>query len=144
MFPTTGCLDYISNLDTSRTVSFSTVMMGPASRTDGRASFHLYGVDIDSGEVDEYTFYNCHYKQGARTLLSSRVLLEYGFSSPDLINLTYTHIESGRRYRLLDSKVDYLFDQPADAFPSHVDMSAAVLRTGDSSDWMWAHSQYTA
>lgn len=138
----TGSPHRISDLDRSSTVMFSTVMSGPAARTDGLCTLRLYGRDIESGEVDEYPLPGCHFKEGARTLLSTRVMLRHGFSSPDFITMTYTHIASGRTYRILDDQVDYLWEEPTGFH--RFSSSALRSRTGDSSDWMWSRSEYTA
>ncbi|KAK3238175.1 hypothetical protein CYMTET_51796 [Cymbomonas tetramitiformis] len=139
----TGTRSRISALDTSATIGFSTVMTGPVSRTDGTCTLHLYGREILSGEIDEYTIPGCHFKEGARTLLSTRVMLRHGFSSPDFITMTYTHLDSGRTYRITDNQVDYLWDEPQRPHSHHFGSAAVRTRTGDSSDWQWSNSEYT-
>ncbi|KAK3288349.1 hypothetical protein CYMTET_4173 [Cymbomonas tetramitiformis] len=139
----TGTRSRISALDTSSTIGFSTVMTGPVSRTDGTCTLHLYGREILSGEIDEYSIPGCHFKEGARTLLSTRVMLRHGFSSPDFISMTYTHLDSGRTYRIMDNQVDYLWDEPQSPHTHHFGSAAVRTRTGDSSDWQWSNSEYT-
>ncbi|KAK3252354.1 hypothetical protein CYMTET_38344 [Cymbomonas tetramitiformis] len=140
----TGTEHRFLGLDTSSTVGFSTVMTGPQDRTDGTCTLHLYGRDILSGEIDEYAMPGCHYKKGARTLLSTRALLRHGFSSPDFISMTYTHLESGRTYRILDDGVDFLWDDPSSTSFTGFRSAAPRTRTGDTSDWQWSVSEYTA
>ncbi|KAK3289957.1 hypothetical protein CYMTET_2620 [Cymbomonas tetramitiformis] len=139
----TGTRSRISALDTSSTIGFSTVMTGPISRTDGTCTLHLYGREILSGEIDEYSIPDCHFKEGARTLLSTRVMLRHGFSSPDFISMTYTHLDSGRTYRITDNQVDYLWDEPQSPHTHHFGSAAVRTRKGDSSDWQWSNSEYT-
>ncbi|KAK3272846.1 hypothetical protein CYMTET_18878 [Cymbomonas tetramitiformis] len=142
----TGSRHRITDLDTSRTISFSTVMTGPASRTDGTGTLRLIGRDILTGDIDEYSIPGCHFKHGAKTLLSTRVMLREGFSSPDFISMTYTHLDSGRTYSIIDDGTDYLWAEPesADVGFQAFQGNKKKHRSGDPSDWMWSNSQYSA
>ncbi|KAK3268572.1 hypothetical protein CYMTET_22937 [Cymbomonas tetramitiformis] len=142
----TGSRHRITDLDTSRTISFSTVMTGPASRTDGTGTLRLIGRDILTGDIDEYCIPGCHFKHGAKTLLSTRVMLREGFSSPDFISMTYTHLDSGRTYSIIDNGTDYIWAEPesADVSFQAFQGNKKKHRSGDPSDWMWSNSQYSA
>ncbi|KAK3250477.1 hypothetical protein CYMTET_40145 [Cymbomonas tetramitiformis] len=142
----TGSRHRITDLDTSRTISFSTVMTGPASRTDGTGTLRLIGRDILTGDIDEYSIPGCHFKHGAKTLLSTRVMLREGFSSPDFISMTYTHLDSGRIYSIIDDGTDYLWAEPESADVSFQAFQGNKKRhrSGDPSDWMWSNIQYSA
>ena len=110
-----GDLSACTDVDYSRTVAFTMVTAG-AHRTDATVTFHLYGVCIQDGAIDHFVLPNSHYKAGCRTLLSSRVMLSLGFGSPDLVSLTYTHLPTGRVYRIIDSGTDYMWAEvPAGA-----------------------------
>ncbi|KAK3237302.1 hypothetical protein CYMTET_52611 [Cymbomonas tetramitiformis] len=100
---------------------------------------HLFGVCTEDGSIDHFVLPGTHYKKGARTLLSSRVMLSLGFGSPDrIIARTYTHLPTGRTYALLDSGIDYTWSemQPTTASAltgtvSRVRITAALAKTGE-------------
>eukprot|EP00854_Cymbomonas_tetramitiformis_P030262 gene30262-37801_t len=79
------------------------------------ASVYYHSQDGETyatdGSIDHFVIPGAHYKKGARTLLSVRVMLALGFGSPYLLARTYTHLPTGRVYTILDSAIDYLWDE---------------------------------
>ncbi|KAK3250039.1 hypothetical protein CYMTET_40540, partial [Cymbomonas tetramitiformis] len=136
-----GDLSACTDVDYTRTVAFTMVTAG-SHRTDATVTFHLYGVCVQDGAIDHFVLPNSHYKAGCRTLLSSRVMLSLGFGSPDLVSLAYTHLPTGRVYRIIDSGTDYMWAEVPEGAASALTQTVSRVRTGEICDWMWARSEY--